>query len=246
MKFSVITVCLNSEKTIRKTLESIKNQTFQDFEHLIIDGVSSDSTLQIVNEYNHAKKVISEKDEGIYFAMNKGLQNASGDILCFLNADDFYADSEVLKNVAELFEKSKAEIVYGDLQYISETGKILRFWRSSDFEIKMLQKGWMPPHPTVFFKRSVYEKFGGFDTSFTIAADYDWILRVFKQNNLTSYLPKGLVNMTIGGESNRSLKNIFKKSSEDLRVIKKNKVGNIFTLFLKNFTKISQFYRRKK
>lgn len=193
--------------------------------------------------------MVSEPDEGIYHALNKGLSLASGDVVGFLHADDFYADPEVLTRVAEAFADDSVDAVYGDLVYVnkSDPDKVIRYWKAGHFEFSKLARGWMPPHPTFYVRRTVYERFGGFDTSFHIAADYDCMLRMLSQANLNvRYIPEVLVKMRVGGKSNRSLKNILIKMNEDARALKKNGVGGLGTLVGKNLSKVPQFFRRSK
>jgi len=185
---SIITVCFNSADTIRHTLESIKNQTYSNIEHIIIDGASTDKTLQIVQSFPHVSKIISEKDEGIYDAMNKGIQHASGDIIGILNSDDVYANNNVLNIVASLFETTHTDTVYGDLQYVhpKNANKVLRHWKSGKFHLNRFKYGWMPPHPTFFVKREVYNKAGVFDTTLKTAADYEFMLRILYKYKFSS------------------------------------------------------------
>ena len=194
-------------------------------------------------------KIVSEPDQGIYEALNKGIKFASGDVISFLHSDDFYADECVLKNVADKFEESKSDSVYGDLQYVRKNniGKIVRHWESGDFDLRKLKNGWMPPHPSFFVKKKVYKKHGDFDLSFKIAADYDFMMRVlFKGQISASYLPEVCVKMRVGGESNRSIRNVIRKTKEDFRAIKNNDLGGLSTLLCKHMRKIPQFISQNK
>jgi len=245
VKISIITATFNSEKTIRSTLQSVDNQTYKNIEHIVIDGKSTDKTLEIVAKFSSVSKVISEKDSGVYFALNKGIKKASGDVIGFLHADDFFANDLILEKIAEKFKDTNADILYADLDYVAfeNQKKIIRHWKSGDFSFKKLKKGWMPPHPTFYVKKSIYDRLGYFDTSFSIAADYDLMLRFLSDKTLkVVYLPEVTVKMRVGGISNRNLKNILQKSREDLRAMKKNHVGNFFTLIMKNLQKIPQFF----
>ena len=245
MKISIITATFNSEKTICSTLQSVDNQTYKNIEHIVIDGKSTDKTLEIVAKFSSVSKVISEKDSGVYFALNKGIKKASGDVIGFLHADDFFANDLILEKIAEKFKDTNADILYADLDYVAfeNQKKIIRHWKSGDFSFKKLKKGWMPPHPTFYVKKSIYDRLGYFDTSFSIAADYDLMLRFLSDKTLkVVYLPEVTVKMRVGGISNRNLKNILQKSREDLRAMKKNHVGNFFTLIMKNLQKIPQFF----
>ncbi len=248
MKISVITATFNSEKTVYSALQSVDNQKYTDVEHIIIDGKSSDKTLDIVAEFQRVSKIVSEKDSGIYYALNKGIALATGDIIGFLHADDFFADDEVLSKIAEKFDNEQLDVLYADLQYVSaeDPTKLIRHWQAGEFSRKKLANGWMPPHPTFYVKKSIYERFGFFDTQFRIAADYDLMLRFLKQNIKIGYLPEVTVKMRVGGISNRNLKTILQKSKEDLLAIRKNNIGNIFTLLKKNIRKLPQFFAKKK
>lgn len=246
MLISIITACYNSENTIEETLKSVTEQTYKQIEYLIIDGKSSDKTLEIVSKYSgNISKIISEPDTGIYDALNKGIQLATGEIIGFVHADDTFTDKNVLEKVANLFRESQADAIYADLDYIDNKNpsKIIRHWQSGEFIFTKIKKGWMPPHPTLFVKKKIYEKYGSFDTTFKIASDYDIILRfLYKHKISVSYLPEVITKMRTGGTSNKNISNILKKMKEDLRALKKNEAGNIFTLLSKNFSKIPQLF----
>ncbi len=248
MKVSIITATYNSQNTILDALNSVASQTYSDIEHIIIDGKSSDNTLSIIKENaEKVSKIISEPDEGIYDALNKGIKNTTGDVIAFLHADDLYADNSIIEKAINLFLEKQIGSIYGDLQYVAkeDTNKIIRYWKSGEFAISKLKKGWMPPHPTFFVKKEVYDKFGMFDTNFQIAADYDIILRFLGKHKIsTAYLPEVMIKMRVGGESNKSLKNIIKKMKEDVKALKKNKLGNWHTVLLKNIIKIPQLFKK--
>jgi len=247
MKVSVITAVYNNEKTIASAVESVLSQSYDDVEYIVIDGNSSDDTLNIIKRYEkNIDVLISEPDGGIYDALNKGIKNATGDVVCFLHSDDIYAHENVLKDVNELFERTGTDSVYGDLVYVKKENvdKVVRYWKSGEFNVKKLKRGWMPPHPTFFVKREVYEKYGGFDTSFRIAADYDTVLRFLGvQKITTAYLEDVLIKMRLGGESNKSLQNLKKKTKEDIRALRKNRIGGYSTIFIKNVSKLPQFLK---
>ena len=244
MKISIITATLNNEKTIKDTLSSVANQTYKNIEHIIIDGKSTDNTLAIVEEFQHIDRIISEKDKGIYFALNKGIEVATGDVIGFLHGDDYFAYNEAVEDIAKLFTEG-AEIVYSDLDYISfNSDKIIRRWKSNNYNSKDLKKGWMPPHPTFYAKKELFSKFGIFNTDFKISADYDLMIRFLKNAKEVRYLPKVTVKMRVGGKSNNSLKHIILKSTEDLKSMKRNNIGGFSTLFLKNIRKINQFFKK--
>ena len=181
VKISIITCCFNSEKTLITTLESIKKQSHQDYELIIIDGGSTDETLNIINTYHHIISIIiSEKDQGVYDAMNKGLRLATGDVLGFLNSDDFYSHKHVLKEIAESFESEKIDVSYGNMFYLERdnTSKVVRKWISGEFSSNYLKNGWIPGHPTFFVKKAIYDEIGGFNINFKLAADYELMMRI--------------------------------------------------------------------
>jgi glycosyltransferase involved in cell wall biosynthesis len=250
MKISVITVCYNSAKTIGHTLQSVREQTHGDIEHIIVDGCSSDNTLGVVKaEGLHVTKVVSERDKGIYDAMNKGIALASGEIVAFINADDFYSTPGVLTTVAAVFEKSGADCCYGDLCYVSQVDptRTVRYWRSADFVPGSFEKSWCPPHPTFFVRRSVYLRLGGFDLSFRIAADFELMARYLEVARISShYIPEVLVKMRLGGTTNRSLSNIFKQNAEISRALSINGLRSSLVSFVLNklVSRAIQFVRR--
>ncbi|AFV97993.1 hypothetical protein B649_08405 [Candidatus Sulfuricurvum sp. RIFRC-1] len=248
MKISIITSVYNNHDTIAEAIESVLSQTYDNIEYIIVDGGSSDGTVDIVRSYGERiTKFVSEPDKGIYDGLNKGVSLSSGDVVAFLHSDDIYSDERVVEYIVEFFLSKGSDGVYGDLIYTpkNDTSKVLRYWKSQPFEMKMLKLGWMPAHPTLFLKRSIYEKFGEFDLSFKIAADYDFMLRVLSGGTKVSYIPRVLYKMRIGGESNKSIRNIIRKSREDWRALRKNKIGGISTLALKNLSKITQFIQKK-
>ena len=242
MKLSIITVTYNSENTIQSTLDSLYNQSFQDFEHIIVDGDSTDKTLEIIkNNFFYDRTIISEKDYGIYDALNKGIKMAKGDYVGILHSDDTFADKTVLKQIVENVKGFDG--LYGNLQYIDKNGKIVRNWFSNEYSYLDILMGWMPPHPTVFLKRSIYEN-NLFNTKYSISADYDFLIKICKKYNL-NYLPQTLVQMKIGGASNSSLKINLIKSWQDLKIIHENRLLSVITLFLKKVSKLNQFWRNK-
>lgn len=242
---SIITVCFNSQDTIFDTLLSVANQTYKNIEHIIIDGGSTDRTMEIINKHGgHVSKIISEADNGIYDAMNKGLALAQGDLIGFLNADDFLAEDFSIDLIAS--QANGAAIIYGDLEYISpnESKRVFRQWNSGSFKREKLKYGWMPPHPTFYVRRDLFQKIGFFDTSFRISADYDFMVRCLTEQKVkVVYIPKVLVKMRMGGVSNRSLKMLIRKSREDIEVIQRHRIGGVPTLVAKNIRKLPQFLR---
>ncbi|MGJ8548639.1 glycosyltransferase family 2 protein [Winogradskyella wichelsiae] len=247
MKVSLITATYNSEATIEDCMLSVLNQTYPNIEYIIVDGGSNEKTLKYLNEAaeKHSNIILSsEPDQGIYDALNKGIAKATGEIVGFVHSDDFLADPSIISAIVEAFKAQEVDGVYGDLHYVAleNTAKIIRNWVSEPFDHRLLRRGWMPAHPTLYVKRDLYKKYGVFDLNYRIAADYDFILRIFKQPNLKfHYLPKTIVKMRVGGASNKSLKNIIQKSKEDYRAIKTNHIGNWLTILLKNVSKLKQF-----
>jgi len=249
MKVSIITSVYNNKATIEDAIKSVLSQTYENIEYIVVDGASSDGTVEVIQKYaDKLAAFVSEKDRGIYDGLNKGVDLATGDIVAFLHSDDIYANENVIKEVVELFQTQELDSVYGDLVYVDKvnTSKVFRYWKSGAYAIEKLKRGWMPPHPTFFVKRELYEKYGKFDLSFKIAADYDFMLRVLGKHKIsTAYLPKVLYKMRVGGASNRSIGNILQKSKEDARALKNNNIGGYATLFMKNAVKIPQFFKKK-
>lgn len=246
MKISIITATYNSESTLPATLRSIVEQTFQSIEHIIIDGASTDSTLSIIRDYaaqHPGVTYLSEKDNGIYSAINKGVSLATGDVIGILNSDDILADNSVLQTIAEAFSHTGTQAVYGDLMYC-KGDSIVRYWKSNSFDMRELRFGWMPAHPTFYCRREVYNALGHYDEHLRISADYDFMLRVLKHGYHAEYIPKVLVKMQLGGISNRSPRTMWCKSCEDVVALRNNHVGcGWLTIFVKNIRKIAQFIR---
>ena len=245
MKISIITATYNSAATVRDTLNAVRSQDHADIEHIIIDGMSADDTLTIVSGFPHVAKVVSEKDKGIYDAMNKGIGLATGDIIGILNSDDIYIDHTVLSAIAQIFADPAVMTVYADLQYIDagDTNRIRRTWVAGPFKKKNFYYGWMPPHPTFFVRKEVYRQAGLFSTDLRSAADYELMLRILlKYGFSVSYLPRVIVKMRMGGMSNASLYNRLRANKEDRLAWKLNGLKpNFFTLYLKPLRKIHQF-----
>lgn len=210
---SLITVSYNSSETILDTFKTIGNQSYGKIEYIVIDGDSSDGTKELIQ--NHSKiisKTISEPDKGLYDAMNKGISMCSGEIIGIINSDDIYTDNDVIAEVVNAFYLSNADIVYGNLNYVSKNlTKVIRTWKSKPYKKGMFSKGWQPPHPSFFARKKVYDEIGSFDLTFDIAADFEFMFRVLEVNDYRSFfLNKTLTKMRIGGESNKSLKNRLK------------------------------------
>jgi len=245
MQISIITATYNSAATIADCIASVNKQISVNIEHIIIDGKSKDNTIELINALpNRITNLISEPDMGIYDALNKGIQIASGDIIGFLHSDDLFDSAETLFHIHNTFLQTDADIVYGDLLYIDkkDTEKGIRYWKSQTFKPELLKRGWMPAHPTIFMRREVYKKHGLFNISLKCAADYDFILRVFRDKTLSIvYLPEIITKMRIGGVSTCGIKNIINKKKEDYLVLKNNQMSfPLWILFAKNVSKIPQ------
>jgi len=247
LKISIITATYNSAATVENTLNCINSQSHPLIEHIIIDGFSTDNTLEIVKRFPHVHTIISERDSGIYEAMNKGIAIATGDIIGILNSDDVYVSKDVLSNVANVFEDDHIDVCYADLQYVqaNNTSKVVRKWKSGSFSEKSFYLGWMPPHPTFFVRRRVYDTVGLFNTSLKSAADYEIMLRILVKNKMTAhYMPVVIVSMNTGGISNASFRNRIRANREDRIAWKLNGLRPyFFTLYLKPLRKITQFLR---
>ena len=244
MLISIITATFNSEATIANAVASVKAQTHKEIQHVIVDGNSKDETLDIIRQ-NRLKNtiLISESDNGIFDALNKGINASDGDYLGFLHSDDVYANANVLQDVHEQLIMHDADILYGDLEYVKlgDEPKVVRYWKSCDFDIRKLKYGWMPAHPTFFMKSELYRNLGGFDESYRIASDYDAMLRYLKTDTLrTHYFPKTLVKMAVGGNSNQ-FSNILPKMKEDFNILKRHGYNPYLGLLLKNSRKLGQF-----
>jgi len=250
LKISVITATYNCASVVEDCLASVAGQVYENIEHVLIDGSSTDNTLEVLQNHRPSlTKIVSEPDDGIYDALNKGIAHTSGEVIGFLHSDDVFSSKDVLKNVASIFEADDSvSAVYGDLVYVNRSipDKIVRTWRSSSFSPYFLKKGWMPPHPTLYVRRECYERIGGFDKRYRIAADYFSILQLFSQPNFKAvYLPEVLIKMRLGGASNHSLGAILRKSIEDWDALRRSSFG-VFgasrALLLKNLSKVSQFF----
>jgi len=249
MKISVLTISYNSEKTIEDTIKSVLSQDYKSLEYVIKDGGSTDKTLAIIDKYKREIAVVkSEKDSGIYPGMNQAIALATGDVIGILNSDDLYAYPQVLSEVAETFTKTNCDALYADLVYVNRdnTDKITRIWKSGQYKEGAFLKGWMPPHPTFFVKKELYEKFGVFNTELKSAADYEIMLRFIHKNKVKlAYLPKTIVKMRDGGASNITLKNRIKANLEDRKAWKINGIKPSFlTLYRKPLSKVFQFLKK--
>ena len=247
MKVSIITICYNSQETLEDTIKSVLAQDYNDIEYIIIDGASKDNTPKIIEKYkNCISHVTSEPDKGIYDAMNKGVEKANGDLVGILNSDDFYANNSVISNIVAALNKNNSASIYADLVYVDRLNpkKTIRTWVSGEYKHNIFLKGWMPPHPTFFVKKWVYEKYGKYNTSLKSAADYEFMLRVLHKHGIsTSYFPETITKMRTGGESNVSLNNRLRANREDRKAWKLNGLKpNLFTIIRKPLSKIKQFF----
>ena len=244
LKLSLVTVIYNAQDTIGQCIESVINQNYPDLEYIIVDGGSTDNTLQIIDQYRqHISILVSEPDKGIYDAMNKGISLATGQIIGMLNADDYFAGSDILQLVAHAFEQPHIDAVYGDLDIINQHHKTIRKWRSGPCTSTSFHRGFMPPHPTFYCRRSLFDKFGCYSLDYGSAADYELMLRWMYLHKVKSYyLNKVMVSMRAGGASSKNLKSRIKAWRFDLKAMRQNKITfPILTLILKPLRKIVQF-----
>ena len=248
LKISVVTAVFNRADTVADALASVRRQTWPSVEHIVIDGASTDGTLPILQAHQaQLAALVSEPDQGIYDALNKGIRRASGDVVGFLHADDLFESPDSLARVAAAFANPAVDAVYGDLVYVRQQDptQVVRYWRAGPFVPGCLARGWMPPHPTFYVRRAVYERLGLFDTRFRIAADYESILRFLGHGGVRSvYLPQVLVRMRLGGVSNQSLGSMVRKSREDYAAMRMHGIGGMQALLRKNLTKLPQFVAR--
>jgi glycosyltransferase len=247
LKVSIITITYNSASTLKDTIESVINQSYSNLEYIIVDGKSTDGTLNIIENYkNKISNVISEKDHGLYDALNKGISMATGDLIGIIHSDDFYTNNFVIENIVKTIELNKADGAYADLYYVDKdnTNKIFRKWKSGTYKYGMFLNGWMPPHPTFFVKRDCYLKYGSFNLELTSAADYELMLRFIHKNQIKlAYLPEFIIKMRVGGKSNITLKNRIRANQEDRKAWKINGIKPYFyTLYLKPLRKIIQLF----
>lgn len=255
MKISVITVVYNNKETIQDAINSVLSQEYDDLEYIIVDGASTDGTIEVINEAVRAYskrdiKFVSEKDNGIYDAMNKGIGLATGDMIGILNSDDFYINKNVISTVVSEFITKNVDSVFADLVYVHayDLDKIVRHYSSAGFHPKKMVYGWMPAHPAFFVKREVYERYGLYKTDYQIAADYELIVRFLVKNKVSySYIPKVFVKMRTGGASTRNLKSNWILNKEILRACAENGIKtNIIKVLSKYPTKILQLIKKPK
>jgi glycosyltransferase involved in cell wall biosynthesis len=246
MKVTIITATYNSAATVADTLRSVQDQKYPKIEHIIIDGRSKDNTLEIIGQFGHVKQVISEPDKGIYDAMNKGISFSTGDIIGILNSDDFYTTDDIISKVAAQFQvDSELDCVYGDLLYVDQkdSNKIVRVWKSGSYSKNSFLYGWMPPHPTFFVRKEVYQQYGLFNLDLGTAADYELMLRfLHKKKCKCAYIPEFLIKMRSGGASNQTLKARLNANKQDRTAWKVNGIRpRMYTLIFKPFRKIFQY-----
>ena len=245
LKISLITVVFNAESTIERCIRSVISQNFKSLEYIVIDGGSTDETLRIINRYaGHISIFVSEPDKGIYDAMNKGIKLATGGIIGMLNADDYFASDDVLSTIAEAFEDKNTKITYADLDYVDAKDKVIRKWRSGPYSPGMFNRGWMPPHPTFYCKRELFDQFGYYSLDYGTAADYELMLRFMHLHKINAhYIKKLIIRMKIGGKSNKSFSSRVKGLFHDWKAMRANAVLVPFiALIFKPLRKVAQYF----
>lgn len=247
VKISIITVCFNSEKYIQSAIESVISQTYPNIEYILIDGGSTDNTNEIISTFSDKISThISEPDKGIYDAMNKGIKYANGDLIGILNSDDYYKGKDIIEQIAQVYQTHKTDCIYANIDYVNpaQNDKIVRKWVSGPYRVNGFKKGWHPAHPGFFAKKEIFNKFGDYDLSFEVAADFELMLRFLEKNNISSlYFPESIINMRLGGASNKNLINIIKGNKECVRAFKKNNLkAPILYPLLRLLPKVNQFF----
>lgn len=251
MKISIITATYNSAAHVASCIESVNSQTYPYIEHIIVDGASKDNTVEIIKTIpNRIVKIVSEQDKGIYDAMNKGVKMATGDIVGILNSDDLYTNNDVIETILNEFKNDETlDAIHTNLYYVNseDTNKIVRHWITGDFTPNSFFRGWHPAHPTLFLRRNVYENFGLFDEQFKLAADFEFMLRIFEKYKIKSkYLPITSVKMRLGGATSKSLTNILKGNRECLKAFKKNGFKTpLLYPFFRILPKFKQFFNKR-
>lgn len=249
MKVSIITICYNSEDTVEDTIHSVLSQDYPSIEYIVVDGASKDNTVNIIERYrNKIGAFISEPDKGIYYAMNKGVAMATGDVVGILNSDDVFQNTHVISNVVEAFNKEQTDALYGDLVYVKRDNpdKVVRYWKSGSYKQNSFVNGWMPPHPAFFLRKAVYDRFGVFNTELKTSADYELMLRMLHKEKVSvAYLPQIITRMRMGGVSNASVKNRRRANQEDRLAWTLNGLNpGTFTFIRKPLSKVSQFIKK--
>lgn len=250
MKISIITACYNSEKYIEDTMKSVLSQKYEDIEYIIVDGDSKDKTVEIIKKYeplfNGRMKWISEKDKGIYDAMNKGLKMATGDYIGLINSDDYIANDEIILNISNEILTTDSEVIYGNLEFIDPTkgNRVIRKWEDEEFNEKLIKKGWYPAHPTLYVKKEIYEKIGLFSLDYKIAADYELMLRIFEiYRPRVSFINETFIKMRVGGVSTQGIKSKITIIKECSKAWKKNHLKKpILFDFIRLFRKLGQIF----
>lgn len=248
MKVSVITATWNSGKTLRTTLDSVLNQSYPDIEHIIVDGGSTDNTMEIIREYepryNGRLRYISEPDKGLYDAMNKGIRMATGEVVGILNSDDFYTSSDVVEKLEKELATNRVDAVYGDIHFVdgNDLGKCVRYYSSRLFNRSWMRLGFMPAHPSFYCRKIIYDKYGGFDLSYKIASDFECLLRfIFVHKIQTTYIPMDFVTMRTGGTSTSGFANHKQIISDHQKAFKRNGIySNVFLESLRYIYKIHE------
>ena len=247
MRVSIITIVFNNAATVSDAVQSVLSQDYKDIEYIVIDGKSTDGTVEIIEKYGSLiDTFISEPDGGLYDAINKGIYLATGDVIGLLHSDDVFASDHVVSDIVQTIESRQVDCVYGDLDYVERANMntIVRKWKSGPYDRKNFIYGWMPPHPTFYVRKSCFEKYGSYDMTFGSAADYELMLRfMFKFDVSAAYLPEVMVKMRVGGKSNASFKNRIMANSQDYRAWLKNGLKpKFYTRILKPLQKIPQYF----
>ncbi len=247
MKVTIITVTYNSAKFLQDCIDSVIDQTYPEIEHIVIDAKSTDGTLEIIKRYeNHITTWVSEEDKGMYDAINKGMQMATGDVIGILNSDDMLASSDVIDSIVKCFKEYKVDSMYGDLVYIDQQNinKVIRYWKGLPYKRFRFNYGWMPAHPTFYFRRELLEELGGYESHYYTAADYEFMARYLYRFRISSkYLPKLIVKMRVGGQSNRNMGSRLRANRRDYLAMKVNNIPfpHIASI-LKPLIKLRQYY----
>jgi len=247
MKVTIITVTLNSAATLTTTMDSVRSQDYADIEHILVDGLSTDETVDVIRSYPHVARFISEPDTGLYDAINKGIRMATGDVIGILNSDDFFSSPHIVSQIADALTRRRVDAVFGDVAFVRPTNleKIVRMYSSRKFHPRQFARGYMPAHPTFYVRRRCYEEFGLYQTDYKIAADYELLMRFIHRYRLSyAYIPLTMVHMRTGGTSNRTLVSRYVLNREIVRACKENGVTtNMALLSLKYFFKVFEYIR---
>ncbi|MFT3679161.1 MAG: glycosyltransferase family 2 protein [Ferruginibacter sp.] len=247
MKVTIITATYNSATHLQECINSVVSQTYPAIEHIVVDAGSTDGTLDIIKNFdNHITRWISENDRGMYDAINKGMKMATGDIIGILNSDDMLASPDAIESIVKCFEENKVDSVYGDLVYVDKqnTRKVIRYWKGFTYKRFRFNYGWMPAHPTFYFKSCLLEELGGYETHYYTAADYEFMARYLYRYRISAkYLPRLIVKMRVGGQSNRNIKTRLRANRRDYLAMKKNQIPLPFLAsVLKPLIKLHQYY----